>query len=172
MHFVFKYKTPFVLDNSILLPLSGLLSVLTISNTSTGIYTLILLPALILLRMAPQNSNKGNVTLPTRRSFLKVLYNVCQIKKKQIILEQYYRLHVEGPKIAVCETTSETVFVLNSAFTTKDNYFQAALDDAIDAFNAILLDFGYTQQLQRYDPTTLQVQNILSGPQNKKHHFS
>ena len=94
--------------------------------------------------MAPQNSNKGNVTLPTRRSFLKVLYNVCQIKKKQIILEQYYRLHVEGPKIAVCETTSETVFVLNSAFTTKDNYFQAALDDAIDAFNAILRDFGYS----------------------------
>ena len=91
--------------------------------------------------------NKGNVTLPTRRSFLKDLYNVCQIKKKkQITFEQYYRLHVEGPKIAVCETTSETVFILNSAFTTKYNYFQAALDDAIDAFNAILLDFGYTQR--------------------------
>ena len=32
--------------------------------------------------------NKGNVTLPTRRSFLKVLYNACQIKKKQITFEQ------------------------------------------------------------------------------------
>ena len=74
--------------------------------------------------------NKGKVILPTRRSFLKVLYNVCQIKKKQINFEQYYRIHVEGPKIAVCETTSETVFVLTSAFTTKDNYFQTALDDA------------------------------------------
>ena len=101
--------------------------------------------------------NNGNVTLPTRRSFLKILYNVCQIKKKHIKFEQYYRIHVEGPKIAICETTSETVFVLNSAFTTKDNYFQAALDDAIDAFNATLLDFGYTQQLQRYDPETHQV---------------
>ena len=101
--------------------------------------------------------NKGNVTLPTRRSFLEVLYDVCQIKKKQITFEQYYRIHVEGPKIAVCETTSETVFVPNSAVTTKDNYFQAALDDAIDAFNATLLDFGYTQQLQRYDPATHQV---------------
>ena len=30
--------------------------------------------------------NKGNITLPTRRSFLKVLYNVCQIKKKQMPL--------------------------------------------------------------------------------------
>ena len=26
--------------------------------------------------------------------------------------------------------------------------------DAIDTFNATLLDFGYTQQLQRYDPET------------------
>ena len=88
--------------------------------------------------------NNGNVTLPTRRSFLKVLFNVCQIKKKQMNFEQYYRIHVEGPKIAVCETTSETVFVLNSGITTKDNYFQTAVDDAIDAFNATLLDFGYT----------------------------
>ena len=70
---------------------------------------------------------------------------------------QYYRIHVEGPKIAVCETTSETVFVLNSAFTTKHNYFQTALDDARDAFNATLLDFGYTQQLQRCDRETHQV---------------
>ena len=101
--------------------------------------------------------NKGNITLPTRRSFLKVLYNVCQIKKKHISFEQYYRLHVDGPKIAICETTSDTVFVLNSAFTTEDNYFQVALDDAIDAFNATLLDFGYTQQLQRYNHEIQQV---------------
>ena len=80
--------------------------------------------------------NNGNVTLPTRRSFLKVLYNVCQIKKKHNNFEKCYRIHVEGPKIVVCETTSETLFVLNSAFNTKDNYFQAALYDAIDAFNA------------------------------------
>ena len=25
--------------------------------------------------------NKGNITIPTRRSFLKVFHNVCQIKK-------------------------------------------------------------------------------------------
>ena len=101
--------------------------------------------------------NKGNVTLPTCRSFLKALYNVCQIKKKQITFEQYYRVHGNGPKIAICEITSDAVFVLNSAFTTKDIYFQVALDDAIDAFNAVLLDFGYTQQLQRYNPEIHQV---------------
>ena len=108
--------------------------------------------------------NKGNVTLPTRRSFLKVLYNVCQVKKKQINFEHLYRIHVAGPIIAVCETTSETVFVLNSAFTTKDNYFQTALDDAIDALNATLLDFGYTQQLQCYDPETHQVHTTSKHP--------
>ena len=108
--------------------------------------------------------NKGNITLPTRRSFLKVLYNVCQIKKKQITFEQYYRDHVDGPKVAICETTSDTVFVLNSAFTTKHNYFQVALDDAIDVFNAVLLDFGYTQQLQRYNPETHQVHTSSKHP--------
>ena len=45
--------------------------------------------------------NKGNVTLPTPRFFLKVIYNVCQVKKKQITFEQYYRIHVAGPKNAV-----------------------------------------------------------------------
>ena len=100
------------------------------------------------------------MTLPTRRLFLKVLYNVCQIKKKHLSFEQNDRIHVESPEFAVCETFStfsETVLVLNSAFTTKDNDFQVALDDTIDAFNATLLDFGYTQKLQRYDPETHQV---------------
>ena len=55
------------------------------------------------------------------------------------------------------QKTLWTVFVLNSAFTTKENYFQTALDDAIDAFNPTHLNFGYTQQLQRYDPETHQV---------------
>ena len=96
--------------------------------------------------------NNGTLTLPTRRSFLKVLYNVCQVKKKRLNFEQYYRIHVEGPKIAVSETTSGTVLVSNSAFTTKDNCFQVALDDAIDALIATLIDLGYTQKLQRYDP--------------------
>ena len=85
-------------------------------------------------------------------------------QKKQINFKQNYRIHVEGPKIAVCETTSDTVFVLNSAFTAKDTYFQTALDDAIDAFNATLLDFGYTQQLQRYNPETHQVHPLSKHP--------
>ena len=116
--------------------------------------------------------NKGDITLPTRRSFLKVLYNVCQIRKKDITFEQYYRIHVHGPKIAICEITSDTVFVLNSAFTTKDNYFQVTIDEAIDAFNAVLLDFGYTQQLQKYDPTTHQVHPQPKHPFWPKHYTS
>ena len=116
--------------------------------------------------------NKGDITLPTRRSFLKVLYNVCQIRKKDITFEQYYRIHVHGPKIAICEITSDTVFVLNSAFTAKDNYFRVAIDEAIDAFNAVLLDFGYTQQLQKYDPTTHQVHPQPKHPFWPNHHTS
>ena len=78
--------------------------------------------------------------------------------------EQYFRIHVDGPKIALCETTSETVFVLNSSFAQKDHYFQAAIDVAIDAFNAVLMDFGYNQQLQRYHPGTHQVHPFVPHP--------
>ena len=61
-------------------------------------------------------------------AFLKVLYNVTQIKKKKITFDQYSRIHLEGPKFAICETASNVVFVLNSSFTTKDHYFRTALE--------------------------------------------
>ena len=89
--------------------------------------------------------NKNKITPKTLIAFLKVLYNVTQIKKKKITFEQYSRIHLEGPKLALCETASNVVFVLNSSFTTKDNYFRAAVREATDAFNYMLKDFGYTQ---------------------------
>ena len=84
------------------------------------------------------------------------MYNVPQIKKKKITFEQYSRLHLTGPKIAICETTSNVVFVLNSSFTSKDQYFKAAIQEAIIAFNNVLQDFGYTQTLEHYDSTAHQ----------------
>ena len=81
-----------------------------------------------------------------------VLYNVTQMKKKKITFEQYSRIRLEGPKIAICETASNVVFVLNSSFTSKDQYFRTALQEATDAFSNMLKDFGYTQKLELYDP--------------------
>ena len=43
--------------------------------------------------------NNDKITAATTRSFLKVLYNVRQIKKKHINFEQYNRLHVDGSKV-------------------------------------------------------------------------
>ena len=146
-----------------------------VTSTESKVHSLL---AAIFHTMAYKMSleiNKGNKTLPTRCSFLKVLYNVCQMKKKHISFEQYFQIHVDGPIVAICETTSDTVFVLNSAFTTKDTYFQVALDDAIDAFTATLLDFGYTQQLQRYNPETLQIHPPPKHPfwpKKFKNHFN
>ena len=101
--------------------------------------------------------NNDNVTNPTKRSFLKVLYKVCKVKKKNINFEQYAGIHFNGHKIAICETVSDTFFVLNSPFTSSDNYFRLAIDDACDAFNKIMLDFGYRQKLEIYDPNVHQV---------------
>ena len=95
--------------------------------------------------------NKNKITPKSLIAFLTVLYNVTQIKKK-ITFEQYSRIHVEGPKFAICETASNVVFVLNSSFTTKDQYFRVAIQEATDAFNTMLKDFGYTRELEIYDP--------------------
>ena len=95
--------------------------------------------------------NKNKITPKCLIAFLKVLYNVTQIKKKKITFQQNSRIHLEGPKIAICETASNVVFVLNSSFTSKDQYFRTALQEATDAFNNMLKDFGYTQKLEQYD---------------------
>ena len=50
--------------------------------------------------------NNNKITPNSLIAFLKVLYNVAQIKKKRITFEQYSRLHVAGSKIVICETAS------------------------------------------------------------------
>ena len=82
--------------------------------------------------------NKIKVTPKSFIAFLKGLYNVTQIRKKKITFDQYSRIHLEGPKIAICETASNVVFVRNSSFTTKDHYFRTTLQEATDAFNHML----------------------------------
>ena len=96
--------------------------------------------------------NNNKITPKSLFTFLKVLYHVTKIKKKRITFEQYSRIHVAGPKIAICETASNAVFVLNSAFTSGDQYFKAALQEATNAFNNMLKDSGYTKKLELYDP--------------------
>ena len=108
--------------------------------------------------------NKNKITPKTLIAFLKVLYNISQIKKKKITFEQYSRIHLAGPKIAVCETTSNVIFVLNSSFTSKDQYFRAAIQEAMTAFNNTLQDFDYTQTLEFYDSNTHQVHPPLRTP--------
>ena len=89
--------------------------------------------------------NKNKTTPISLIAFLKVLYNVTQIKKKKITFDQYSRNHLQGPKIAICETASNVVFVQNSSFNTMDHYIRTALQEATDAFSNMLKDFGYTK---------------------------
>ena len=96
--------------------------------------------------------NNNKITPKSLIAFLKVLYNVTQIKKKKMTFDQHSRIHLEGPKTAICETASNVVFVLDSSFTTKDHYFRTALQQATDALKNTLKDFGYTQKLEIYDP--------------------
>ena len=108
--------------------------------------------------------NENKITPKTLIAFLKVLYNISQIKKKKLTFEQYSRIHLAGPKIAICETTSNVVFVLNSSFTSKDQYSRVAIQEAMTAFNNTLQDFGYTQTLEYYDPITHQAHPPPQNP--------
>ena len=80
--------------------------------------------------------------IPTKRFSLKALYYICKIKKNNNTFEQHARLHLDGPKKAICQTASNMVFILNSSFTTKDQYFRVPIDEACEVFNKMLLDFG------------------------------
>ena len=73
-----------------------------------------------------------------------------QNQEKEHQLEQYNCLHVDGIKLAICETTSNAVFLIDYSFTKKDHFFHAALEEARQTFNAVMLDFGYHQN--EYDP--------------------
>ena len=86
--------------------------------------------------------NQNKILHPTRRSFLKVLYNISQIGKKTqhsirtIIPSTYSRT-----KNRYLRNSSVAVFVIDSSYTQKGHYFRAALQEATDAFNAVLRDF-------------------------------
>ena len=137
---------------TMLAPDSETEDVITVTSNLSKVHSL---KATILQTMAFKLSleiNKNKMTPKSLIAFLKVLYNITQIKKKKITIEQYSRFHLSGPKIAICETASNVVFVLNSSFTTKNQYFRAAIQEAIAAFNIMLQDFGYTQKLEVYDP--------------------
>ena len=70
-----------------------------------------------------------------------------KLAKKAFILNG---IHVEGPQIAICETISDNIFVLNSQFSQKDPYLHATLQEAIDAFNNVLGDFGCHKKIEKY----------------------
>ena len=86
------------------------------------------------------------------------------MKKKNINIQQYARLHLDGPKLAISKTVANLASALISSFTTKDQYFRVAMDEAGELFNKLLLDFGYTSKLELYDPQTHQVNPPQSHP--------
>ena len=96
--------------------------------------------------------NRNEILHSTSRSFLNVLYNVARMGQKCIPFQQSYRIQVEESQIPICETASDTIFVLDSRFTQKEPYFQAAPQKAIAAFNIVLRNFGFRQKTAKYDP--------------------
>ena len=53
---------------------------------------------------------------------------------------------------------------MNSSFTSKDEYFRMTIAEACDAFNKTLLHFGYTQNIELYDPKIHQVNPPQTHP--------
>ena len=98
--------------------------------------------------------NNGTIAPSTRRAFFKIMYNVFLLSSKKIPFEQYYRFHLSGPNVAICETKSNNVFVLSHTSFGKNNfYFLHAVQEAVEAFNNVLKDFGFFQRLAPCDPS-------------------
>ena len=72
------------------------------------------------------------------------MYNVFLLSSKKIPFEQYYRLHLSEPNVAICEKKSNKVFVLSHTSFDKNNfYFLHAVQEAVDAFNEVLKHFRF-----------------------------
>ena len=62
--------------------------------------------------------------------------------QKKIPFEQYYRLHVTCPRIANCETGSNSIlFLPHASFEQKDFHSLHDFQEATKAFNIVLDEF-------------------------------
>ena len=93
--------------------------------------------------------NKNKITPKSLIAFLKDLYNVTQIKKK---------------KLQLINTRAFTLKAQKLRFAKRRQYFRTALQEATDAFNTMLKDFGYTQKLELYDPLQHQAHPTQQHP--------
>ena len=122
-------------------------SISTQTNNTVSSYNPLSLKVAIFKTLALKNGNElddGTISPSTRQAFFKIMYNVFLLSSKTIPFEQYYRLHVSGPTIAICETKSNNVFVLTqTSFDQKYFCFLHVVQEAVDAFNAVLNDFGF-----------------------------
>ena len=115
------------------------------------------LKAAIFKTFAPKIGNElnlGTIFPSTRQAFFKIMYKVFLVSSKKIPFEQYYRLHVSGPTIAICETKFNNVFVLTqTSFDQNNFYFLHAVQEAVDACNAVMKDFVlFFRKLAPCDP--------------------
>ena len=92
--------------------------------------------------------NRGTIAPSTRQVFFKIMYNKFILSPKKILFEQYYRLHILGPTIAVSEIKSNNVFVLtHKSFDQNSSFFLHGVQEAVDAFIAVLRDFCFKSWL-------------------------
>ena len=111
--------------------------------------------------------NNGTIAPSTRRAFFKRLHNIFFLYSKKILYEQYYRLHISGLPIAICQTNSSNLFVIDrTSFEQNNFYFLHALQEAVNAFNSVLHDFGFSQKLETYGPKKHPTQLMTSPYSN------
>ena len=125
---------------TMLAPNSGTEDVVTVASNLSKVHSL---KAAIFHTMAFKISleiNKNKITQKSPIAFWRSCTTSPKSKKKKITFQQYSRIHLVGPKIAICETTSNVVFVLDSSFTSKDQYFRATIQEDMTAFNNTLQD--------------------------------
>ena len=93
--------------------------ILTMTSSQSKVHSL---KAAIVHTMAYKLSLEINkYKIPPKRLLLFSKFSAMLPRsRRKITFEQYSRIHLTDPKIAICETASNAVFVLNSAFTSKD----------------------------------------------------
>ena len=135
------------------------------TNTTVLLYKPHSLKAAILKTLALKIGNElnnGTIAPSTRQHFSTIMFTFFFLSSKKITFEQYYRLHVSGPTVAICEIKSNNVFVLtHSSFDQNNFYFLHAVQEAVDAFIAVLCGFLFKNWLRMTRPNILLSQILL-----------
>ena len=106
--------------------------------------------------------NNYRITISTKKSCLKILYNIFKIKKKHRNFEQYDQLLLDGPQN--CHLWNSLIYGFRPKliFYYQRRKLYSCTRRSLWRFQKRMLHFGYAQNIELYNPQLNERKHLLS----------